>query len=113
MSLLNIPTFAGLTVNGVYKGTRVQQGKPNQQGQAMQTLFAGIAVKAVDAYGAQTEETFEVVISQNLITQGIPAKLHQLEGTEVSLPVWGRVWVGAKSSGVTYYLANTVTEIFK
>lgn len=113
MSLLNIPTFAGLTVNGVYKGTRVQQGKPNQQGQSMQTLFGGIAVKTTDGYGAQSEETFEFVISQNLITQGIPAKLHQFEGAEVSMPVWGRVWVGAKSNGVTYYLANSVTELFK
>ena len=113
MSLLNIPTVAGLTINGVYKGTRVQNGKPNQQGQSIQSVLGGIAVKTTDAYGAVVEETFEFQFSQALVQQGWPAKMAVLEGTEISVPVWGRVWTGAKSSGVTYYLANTVSELIK
>lgn len=111
MNLLNIPTFAGLTVNGVYKGTRLQQGKPDQNGQVRQTLFCGVSIERQGNYGTE-EEIIELVISDTLVKQGIPAKLASLENTEISLPFWERVWTGQKSSGVTRYLANDVTKLF-
>lgn len=113
MSLLNIPTVAGLTINGTYKGTRIVNGKPNQQGQSIQSVIGGVAVKGVDNYGDPTEQIFEFQFSQSLVQQGFPAKMAALEGTEISVPVWGRVWTGAKTSGVTYYLANSVSELIK
>ena len=110
MSLMNVPTFAGLTVNGVYKGTRVQSGKPNQQGQIRQTVYCGISIERQGNYGTE-EEVIELVISETLVKQGIPAKLAQFENQEISLPLWERVWTGERSSDVTRYLANEVTQI--
>jgi len=110
MALLNIPTFAGLTVNGVYRGTRLQHGKPDQNGQTRQTLYCGISVERKGNYGTE-EEIIELVISDAMVKQGIPAKLALLENQEVSLPFWERVWTGTKSAGVTRYLANEVTQV--
>ena len=69
---LVLPTFSGLTVNGVYKGTRLQTGKPDANGKIKHTLFAGIAIEKQNAYGT-TEEIIEVCISQALIQQGFRA----------------------------------------
>lgn len=110
MSLLNIPTFAGLTANGTYLGTRLQRGKPNQQGQTRETLFCGISVERQGNYGTESE-VIELVISDNLMKQGIPAKLAQFENQQISLPFWERVWTGQRSAGVTRYLANEVSEM--
>jgi hypothetical protein len=109
--LITLPTFHGLTVNGVYKGTRVQRSKPDANGQSKDTIFAGVAIEAKNAYGT-TEQIIEIVISSALVTQGLPAKLHALTDQLVSFPVWQSVWTGTKRSGVTLYMSNEVTDIF-
>lgn len=110
-SLITLPTFQGLTANGVYKGVRIQRSKPDQNGIVKETLYCGISTERQGNYG--TEETIiELVISDQLIKQGIPAKLAALEGTQISLPFWERLWQGAKSVGVTRYLSQEVKDIF-
>lgn len=106
-------TFQGLTLTGTYLGTRIAHGKPDQNGQTRQTLFAGLEVATVGQYGETKTEVLECVISDSLIKQGIAAHLAKFEGQLLTLPVWGRVWQGAKSSGVTYYLGNDITKLFK
>lgn len=111
--LLNIPTFQGLTVNGKLLGTRVQKSRPDANGQTRNTLYCGIEVEKTNSYGASESVIFDIVISENLIKAGIPAKLALMNDTQVSLPIWNRVWQGAKSAGVTMYLANEVEALFK
>lgn len=106
-------TFQGLTLTGTYLGTRIAHGKPDQNGQTRQTLFAGLEVATTGQYGETKTEVHECVISDSLIKQGIAAHLAKFEGQLLTLPVWGRVWQGAKSSGVTYYLGNDVTKLMK
>lgn len=110
-ALITLPTFHGLTVNGVYKGTRVQRGKPDGTGKVKETVFAGVAVESKNGYGS-TETIIEIVISSALVLQGLPAKLHALTDQLVSFPVWQSVWTGEKRSGVTLYMSNDVTDIF-
>ena len=105
--------YLGLVVNGKYLGTRIQQSKPDQNGQTKQTLFAGIEISTVGQYGETKTEVFEAVISDALIKQGVAANLAKMQGELISLPVWGRVWTGAKSSGLTYYVGNDVLKAFK
>jgi len=105
--------FLGLTINGTYLGTRIAQGKPDQNGQSRQTLYAGLEILTVGQYGETKTEVMECVISDALIKQGVAASLAKFEGQKICLPVWGRVWQGAKSSGVTYYLGNDVSKLFK
>ncbi len=105
--------FQGLTLTGTYLGTRIALGKPDQNGQTRQTLYAGLEVATVGQYGETKTEVMECVISDSLIKQGIAASLAAFEGKPLTLPVWGRVWQGQKSSGVTYYLGNDITKLFK
>lgn len=111
-NMLTIPTFQGLTVNGVYKGVRQQHGRPNAQGVVRTTLYCGIAVVRQGNYG--TEETIiEMVISEQLIKEGVPAKLAQFEGELISLPFWERLWEGTSTPGLTRYLSNEVKDMFQ
>jgi hypothetical protein len=103
--LLDIPTFQGLTVNGKLLGTRVQKGRPDANGQTRNTLYCGIEVEKTNSYGASESVIFDIVI--------IPAKLALMNETQVSLPIWNRVWQGTKSAGVTMYLANEVEALFQ
>lgn len=110
-SLITLPTFQGLTANGVYKGVRIQKSKPDQNGITKETLYCGISTERQGAYG--TEETIiELVISEQLIKQGIPTKLAALEGQQISLPFWERLWQGRAAPGLTRYLSQEVKDIF-
>ncbi len=111
MSDLSI--FQGLTLTGIYLGTRVVHGKPDENGHTRQTLFAGVEVQTTGPYGESKTEVLECVISQGLIKQGVAASLAKFEGQLLTLPVWGQIWQGKKSSGLTYYLGNDVTKLFK
>jgi hypothetical protein len=109
--LITLPTFHGLTVNGVYKGTRVQRSKPDVNGKVRETVFAGVSVEAQSNYGT-TENIIEICISSALVKEGLPAKLHALTEQLVSFPVWQSVWQGERKSGVTLFMSNDVTKIF-
>lgn len=112
--ILNVPTLQGLTMNGVLKGTRVKESAPNQQGQTKKTVYVGLEVTKLDDYGQETSDTLECIISDKLLqSTSVLQKMLPLVGTEISLPVWGRVWATERSNGVQYYLANEVTELFK
>lgn len=104
--------FQGLTLSGNFLGTRLQNSKPDQNGQVKQTLFAGFEVTTTGQYGEPKSQVIEAVISDSLIKQGVAASLAKYQGQYLTLPVWGRVWTGQKSSGVTYYVSNDVTKIF-
>jgi hypothetical protein len=110
MSLLSIPTFPGLSLNGVYKGTRIQRGSPDQNGIIREKVLCGISFEKVGPYGA-TQEVIEVVIPEALIKQGVPAKLAKFEGQEVSLPYFEQLWTGNKGPGVTRYLSAEITQV--
>lgn len=104
--------FQGLTITGKYLGTRLNQGKPDQNGQARQTLFAGIEVITTGQYGETKSEVIEAVISDNLIKSGVATNLAKFQDQQITLPVWSRVWQGQKTSGVTLYIGNQVTALF-
>lgn len=110
MSLLNIPTFQGLSLNGVYLGTRVQRGNPDQNGVSREKVLCGISFEKNGHYGA-AQEVIEVVIPESLIKQGVPAKLAKFEGQEISLPYFEQLWSGNKGPGVTRYLSAEVTQV--
>lgn len=112
--LLNIPTFAGESINGIYKGTRVQNSQPDQHGQTTQRVFCAIEYEVPGAYGPEIKRK-ELRISDSLIKAGIPAKLAVFNGQEISLPFWEQEWKNEKNgkSGVIRYLANSVSELFK
>lgn len=112
--LLHIPTFAGESINGVYKGTRIQHSKPDQFGQTSQRVFCAIEYEVEGAYGPETKRK-EVRISDSLVKAGIPAKLAAFEGQEISLPFWEQEWKNETNgkTGVIRYLANSVSELFK
>jgi len=103
--------FQGLTLNGFYLGTRIQNSKPDQNGQTKQTLYAGVEVTTAGAYGEDKKEVLEAVISDALIKAGVAQKLAKFEGQFISIPVWGRVWQGQKSAGVTYYVDKQVEKL--
>jgi hypothetical protein len=110
MSLLNIPTFPGQSLNGVYLGTRVQRGNPDQNGIIREKVLCGVSFEKSGPYG-NTQELIEVVIPESLVKQGVPAKLAKFEQQEISLPYWEQVWSGSKGPGVTRYLSAEVTQI--
>ncbi len=113
-NLLNIPTFQGFTLNGVFRGCRVQKGRPNQQGVVRETVKCGIEVTRTDAYGQPATDTLELTISDKLVQQGVPAKLAAFAGTEISLPFYSSGWIGTKGDvGITNYLANEILDLFK
>ena len=112
MSLVTLPTFEGLSVVGIYKGYREVMGKPNAQGQSTSRTFVGISVETKDAYGNQSEKLFECVMPAKQIQKGLPALLAPLLNEKISLPVWAQPWQGAKSAGVTFYIADDVFDMF-
>lgn len=112
--LLNIPTFAGESISGVYKGTRVVNSQPNQNGQVTQRVYCAVEFEIVGDYGPETKRK-ELRIPDSLIRAGIPAKLAVFNGQEISLPFWESEWKNDSTgkTGVIRYLANSVSELFK
>jgi hypothetical protein len=104
------PLFNGLTVTGTYMGTRVNHGKPDQNGQTKETLYCGIAFHSEGRYGELVETVMDVMISKNLIQKGIPAKLAAFNGKQVTLPVFVTPWSNGK--GTTTFLGNDVEQLF-
>lgn len=110
MSLLNIPTFPGLSLNGVYLGTRIQRSNPDKNGIIKEKVLCGISFKKSGPYG-ESDELIEIVISDALVKQGVPAKLAKFEQQEISLPYFEQLWTGNRGPAVTRYLASEVTQI--
>lgn len=114
MALINIPTFTGQTINGVYLGTRIFEGRPDKNGQTKKKVFAAVGVPSIDEYGNQETAKFECVVPESLLKTDVLQKLHALQGTEISLPVWYRPWeLDNGKTGTTCYLAADVQELFK
>ncbi|MBF0633004.1 MAG: hypothetical protein HQL89_18750 [Magnetococcales bacterium] len=114
MKMINIPTFLGQTLNGFYLGTRVFEGKPDKNGQTKKKVFAAVGVPSTDEYGNEETAKFECVVPESLLKTDVLQKLHQLVGTEISLPVWYREWsLDNGRNGTTCYLAADVQELFK
>lgn len=114
MSLLNVPTFMGQTINGFYLGSRVFEGKPDRNGQTKKKVFVAVGVPSTDEYGQSVTNRFEAVVPNSLLQTDVLQKLHAVVGTEISLPVWYQDWsMDNGKHGVTCYLAKEVAELFK
>lgn len=107
---MNAIKFDGLTLTGTYMGTRVQNSKPDANGQTKQTLYCGIGFFTNGAYG-QKETIIEAIISKGLIDKGLPVKLAALEGKQVTLPVFCTPWTNGK--GMNTFVANDAMQLFE
>ena len=91
-------------------GTRIKRGQPDQNVQAKETLYCGIALYTQGAYG-QKETVIEAIISKGLIEKGVPVKLAALEGKKVTLPVFCSPWTNGQ--GINTFIANDVVQLFE
>ena len=94
--------------SGVYMGTRIAHGKPDQNGQVKETLYCGLKTVTEGRYGPE-ETIIELCVSKGLIEKGIPAKLHQFQGKCIELPFFEMAWTNG--NGKTRFLANSIEQL--
>lgn len=94
--------------SGVYMGTRIAYGKPDQNGQVKETLYLGLKTVSEGRYGPE-ESITELCVTKSLIEKGIPAKLHQYTGKCIELPFYEMAW--SNGNGKTRFLANSIEQL--
>lgn len=100
--------LTGFLIRGVYMGTHIAQGKPDQNGQVKETLYCGLKFFTKGRYGDE-QHIVELCISKALIEKGIPAQLHKFQGQTIELPFFEMAWSSGK--GKTLFLANDVINM--
>ncbi|KRS22349.1 hypothetical protein AAY72_03815 [Alishewanella sp. WH16-1] len=100
--------LTGFLIRGVYMGTHIVHGKPDQNGQSRETLYCGVKFFTNGRYGPE-QHIAELCISKGLIEKGIPAQLHKYQGQTIELPFFEMAWSSGK--GKTLFLANDVTAL--
>lgn len=100
--------MTGFLIRGVYMGTHIARGKPDQNGQVKETLYCGLKYFTKGRYGDE-QHIAELCVSKNLIEQGVPAQLHRFTGQTIELPFFEMKWTNG--NGKTLYLANDVLNL--
>ncbi len=96
----------GKFIAGVCKGISSRQITNRTTGEISNICELGIASFRQDSFGDMQEIVEMVQLSKALIASGAPAKLANLKGQHIMVPVWYSAYSSKNGAAMNTYLAN-------
>lgn len=96
----------GKFIAGVCKGISQRQITNRTTGEVSNIVELGISLFRQDKFGDMAETVEMVQLSKALISSGAPARLANLKGQHIILPVWYSPYSSKNGAAMNTYLAN-------
>ena len=96
----------GKFIAGVCKGISQRQITNRTTGEISNIVELGISSFRQDNFGDMAETVEMVQLSKALISSGAPARLANLKGQHIMLPVWYSAYSSKNGAAMNTYLAN-------